>query len=437
MALGLADKNGMAAIGLAALVSALPMLPLFPDTMKTDFSSCYVKDFACFSEAHHMTPEKQAKMLDRRIGTYAADIPGDGSGFAVGGKKLVRLFVDISSNCIAKLFFEDESGSFVSSDCFLSGRLSDTSIYWGHPERGVSAKYGVMRDMMPLLISPHGRQMPLMLKRVEGRMDAREIRLEETVHPMHAICDNAGGDIFAKVCEDAAGAEESRRCAPGGEAPATNRMVACYEERSCFRAESGTWVCTGKPNRRRFHVLMSSGGYHTFVDDGNCDFTIEPYYKSAWWDEFRNTFPCGDGCYYKVSGDTIAVTSTCFGDLSILDSMIISPRLCQKTQMGDRLTADRYIEAKVDELTREPEKFFTRRVCERIANVPENGELRRKLSSAYLDFMQGKRPWPEAADQLRQGSRPGSCSVRTDENGWISGMLVKPLGSHDGSERIR
>ena len=329
-----------------------------------------------------MTPEKQGKLLARRIGTYEVDIAGCDSGFSFPGKRLVRLFVDISSNCTAKLFFEDDSGKYVSRAEFMSGKLSDTSIYWGHPEHGVSAKYGVMRDMMPLLISPHQRQIPLMLKRVAGRMDVKDIRLEPSIGSSFTSSSDAT-DIFSRVCENVSDADESRRLAANIGIAATNRMVACYEEQSRWKAKGGMWMCADKPNVRRYCVLMNYGGYRTLVEDGNGGYRFEPYYLFSWWEEFRNTFPCDNIHFYLVSGDALIQTDTFFGTLSELDAMILTPRLLQKTVGIDGLTEDKRIEGRVDQLMRHPEEFFTRRVWTRVPDVPKNAELRRKLSEAF------------------------------------------------------
>ena len=383
-----ARKNAVLIV-MSALMLGLSLRPLFPDSMAQDFSSCYVNDFSCFSSAHRMTPEKQGKLLGRRIGTYGVDVSGDDIGFSFPGRRLVRLLVNISSNCTARLFFEDGDGNYVSRADFMAGRLSDTSIYWGHPEHGVAARYGIMGDLMPLLISPHQRQIPLVLKRADARIDAQSIRQEPSVDALFAS-NHGAADIFSRVCESDSDADALRQVSSGKSEPGGLKMVACFEERRRCKAKRGAWVCAGKSDERRYCVLMNNGGYHTIVEKGNGGYRFEPYHTFSWWNEFRNLFPCDDTHFYLVADDTMIETITHFGTLAYLDGMILTPRLAQKMTDKDGLPLDKRIEESVDRLIRRPEEFFTRLIWTRVADIPRNEELRRRLYSTYQDFMEGK-----------------------------------------------
>lgn len=377
-----------ALINMAALTLALCSGSLFADTMASDFFSVYVQDFSSFSCAHGMTPEKQHKLLERRIGTYETDISECDSGFSLPGKKLVRLFVDISSNCTAKLFFEDDSGNYVTRADFLSGKLSDTSIYWGHPEHGVAAIYGIMGDTMPMLVSPHQRQLPLILKRIDARIDASNVRQEPSVSALFASNRDAI-DIFSRVCENDSDAEAMRQESFGMDKPGELKMVACYEERDRYNSKRGTWVCAGRSEARRYRVLMNDGGDHIIVQQDNCGYRFEPCYTFPWCNEFRSVFPCDRIEFYLVNDDTLIETKTCFQYLRDLDGCILRPRLYQKMQGLNGLPLDKWIEGTIDELTRNPERFFTRRIWTRVANTPKNNELRHKLYSTYVAFFNG------------------------------------------------
>ena len=301
----------------------------------------------------------------------------------------MRLFVDISSNGTARLFFEDASGNFVTHAEYLSGKLSDTSIFWGHPKHGVAAKYGIMGDLMPLLISPHRHQTPLMLKRVDASIDVQSIRQEPSVNSLFAF-NHAATDIFSRVCENDSDADAARQVSSGKSEPGGLKMVACYEEQGRCMAKRGAWVCAGISDVRRYCVLMNNGGYHTIVWSNNGGYRFEPYYSFPWWDEFRSVFPCDGSEFYLVSGDTLIETTTCFQYLANMDGLILRPRLYQKMQGVNGLSLDKWIERKIDELTRSPDKFFTRRIWTRVANIPENVELRRELYNTYIDFINGK-----------------------------------------------
>ena len=363
------------------LIIAFILAPcrLVADTMKEDFGSTVVADFSSASGTCHMTPVKQGKLLARRIGTYAVALPERDCGFPLFREPLKQLFVSVSSNGTAKLFFEDRCGNYVSCADFLSGKLSDTSMYWGAPDNGVAAEYGVMRDMMPLLISPRQRQVALMLRRIEGDVDIGKIHLESSIWLFAESC-NDTDDVYSRVSENTSDADEVRRWTAVREVPATNRIVGCYKERHLYKCISGTWVDGEKPHRQRYHVLMNTGRYCLVEDDGNGVFRLEPYYTFPWWMEFSNARVCGRSTFYRVRHNELVVVDTRFGTLGFVDDMMLRPAFYQKAPGTGGLSLGAAVEKQVGELVCRPDMFFTKRVCTRIVSAPGNSELLRKLS---------------------------------------------------------
>lgn len=112
----------------------LVMLPLQVVACREDgdFHYYYVRDFRFFEPVRRVTQITQEKMFARRRGTYVADLGEDAERWRVRlGKNVRRLFIDVSTNKIARVFFECADGEYVTCSEFLKGRMSDTCFFWG------------------------------------------------------------------------------------------------------------------------------------------------------------------------------------------------------------------------------------------------------------------------------------------------------------------
>ncbi|MBQ9431271.1 MAG: hypothetical protein IJU44_06940 [Kiritimatiellae bacterium] len=347
---------------------------------ENDFSYKYVSDFKYPSYYHRVSPEKQKMLADRRRGVYAVELRDMDSWFTLPGGFPKRLLVDVTTEGTARMCFEDYDGQIVSCRELLNGKLSDESIYWGDTGHGVSARYGIIRDVMPMLISPHKRQITLVLKRQDKCAELQNVRLLPTIWQLCSINDEAE-DIFSRVCEEDDDAVTARACAKSGTCPVPCKMVACYVTgMGCHDADKKECTVDLRP---RYIVLKNNGGFYRIVGNKDDAFSNEFYLLFEWWREFNSAVHCDDtDIFYAVRRDSIARVLIPFSLSRCLDQMIITPEYFKQIHGKGMPSQDKLVGDKIDVLLREPGKMFSKTEYVRIQNTPQNKELRHRLDAA-------------------------------------------------------
>ena len=358
---------------------------------KNDFLSCYVADFARPSERRHVTSARQREMLERRRGTYVADL-GEVSGRVSSqlGKEVRRFFVDIADDKRAKLVFECADGEHVSSKAFLAGRMSDLSFRWDSPGSGVVAWYGVLGDCLPIIFCPRTHPMKFVMKRWNGTLDLQKLRIAASLgSPFEGKA--RAEDVFNLVCETekhASGCRLRAKSQPHFGECATNlehEIVACYCTENVPAASVSLY---GRPHstdalQYRYWVLQADGGISLVYGDGKNRFRWRPGFEYPWWEEFDG-MPYGVySTLYDVHRDEIAVITSPYALSMEIDRRIVSPRSFERkeTELGGKTLGQRLDETLAWHCEN-PERILSVRVYRRIKNIDKNGELRRKLKDA-------------------------------------------------------
>lgn len=357
-----------------ALMVILVFTNLPGDTEK-DFTFRYVRDFAKVSEHPRMTFRKQHALAKMRVGTYMTFLHDEANEFMIPTGCPKRLFVSVTTNDLVMLFFEDSEGRLVSRHDFLEGKISDESFYWGHPMHGVAARYGILRDTMLLLISPRWRQIALVLKRQNVRTG--EIKKLADIKCL-AEMDCGTADIFSMICETEVEAAEARLLASTGGRPSAVRTVAFYAE----DANIGSAHCRVHERVDRSHefmVMRNDGEFRRIMTCVDGTMKSQPYLLFAWWNEFDGTAPCQTGLFYAVRRNSISTVGTAFEISRHFDQMVIMPSFYQRNP--EKIC---FLEDCVKRLLDEPMKLFWKKRYIRIANEPENMELRAKLDNIFL-----------------------------------------------------
>ena len=372
-----------------AMVFALLALQVVADN-KNDFLSHYVVDFSRTSEHRHVTSARQKEMLQRRRGTYVADL-GELSERLCSplGKEVRRFIVDIADDGRAKLVFECADGEYVSSRAFLTGQMSDLSFRWESPLRAVVAWYGVQGDCLPIVFSPRTQPAIFVMKRQKVTLDLQKIRIVASM-TLPSEGEMRADDVFGLVCETEGFARSCRLRAKKerhpGECPTAidDEIVACYgTEKLAARVSLYGRPRSTKELHCRYWVLQADGRISLVDGDGKDRFKLRPHFEFPWWEEF-NGMPYGEySTLYDVRRDEIAVIQCPFVLSMEVDRRIVSPRLFERkeAEFGQKTLGER-LEEVLAWQSECPDRIFPVQMYRRIKNTDENRALRRKLKNA-------------------------------------------------------
>lgn len=370
--------------GVFFLLVLLVGSPLFvlSDNLNRDFTYRYVPDFTKPSEVHRVTHEVQEKMAERRRGIYVSssqELLGWLS--AQLGKKVRRFFIDIACDNRVKLVLECDDGEYVSSRDFLEGRMSDTSFYWGPPDRGVAARYGVLQDYLPVAFCPQKRPETFVMKKWSGTLDVGKVRLVPSLIRFCEGCEQ-GEDLFNLVCETESAARLARKRSLDEESAI---VVAYYVRELNRKAERNSEkVQAGNESPARYWVLTSTGTFWIFQSDVSSRFQWMPYLSCAWWSEFEGNVGVlgGNVLLHDVRRDEIIVIDTVFGLSQSLDSRIITPGYFRHKIPGKVETLGEQLDRSIARELRKPEEMFLKSRYRRLKDTPENKQLRDGLVQA-------------------------------------------------------
>lgn len=321
-------------------------------------------------------------MFKRRAGVYCTTLQSDTVPF-FRAKGLRKLYVDVASTNRVAMFFEDSSGQMLSCDELMQGKFMAECFYWGPPKDGVAAWYGIVNEVLTLVVSPHGAFSCFVLKRTSKEFDEQSIRLVQTSGDsgfqgipspdrrrqtvIRKVC---SGECCAKAVED--GLTE-HRCAHG----AGDKTAACYVLSSGIKKIRGIsgWDVGGWTD---LYLLFKYDGRLTFIlgKDGN-DF-------SMWWPEEDDWTECFSGkrpnVAWRVSHDVIVQNSVYFGPSSSIDDYLLYPPDYKWGGMH-RMNPKPELDRSAEEYCSDGYQKFEQRVFVRLEASDSNAELVRKLEA--------------------------------------------------------
>lgn len=363
----------------------LVMLPLQVVACREDgdFHYYYVRDFRFFEPVRRVTQITQEKMFARRRGTYVADLGEDAERWRVRlGKNVRRLFIDVSTNKIARVFFECADGEYVTCSEFLKGRMSDTCFFWGDAGNGIAARYGVLGEYLPVAFSYRTHPKVHVLKRLSGSFDTRNVGVVPHLIPLCGDCVSSN-DVFSLVCETESAARITRLRARREDFSEDSEYVAYYVRERPHRLDRASVTSRDASLPEHYWVLTTTGTFWTFDGDGVSRFRRCPYLRFAWWEEFEGTIPpIGNILLHDVSRDKIIEIDTVFGLSQSLDARIVQPGYFRARFHDSDLTIGEKLDQTIASETKKPEEMFLKSTYRRLKDVDEDKNVKKGLADA-------------------------------------------------------
>lgn len=332
-------------------------------------------------------------MFERRKGTYV-NVPEDDlrSLPFVKGICPRRSYIKIADPDHVSLFFEDTGGRRVSCRAFMRGTLTDCCFFWGDPDCGVLAWYGVADNTMAVLVSPGSKVIPLHYIRVEDPETAGEITIEmvEDQDLLTGISDS-DTDPVDVIGTDADWRKAAKRIQKEG--------LASPFAQNAQRLNAAYYVMALGTRQINWLTNWHGGGWtHLYMRlsaDGELRYVLAENGKrfeqwgigdpeKPWWDYLRPGSDRYANTTWILTEDTLTericyvmvLSSRIDGCISASESASISDKMQQ------------YFEKLLEPLTPSPNRWFSTRVFKRLDPLPGNERLRRSIDDA---------PWVGAA----------------------------------------
>ncbi len=331
--------------------------------------------------------EMRMAMFNRRKGLYVNTPEDDPRALPfIKGIRPVRSYIEIKEPDHVSLFFEDAAGKLVSCRKLMRGMLTDCCLYWGDPECGVLAWYGVVENAMAVLVSPGVKAIPLHYVRTEALKGDRKVSFVDDGELLAGIS-GVGKDPIDAVYKEVEERVLAKRLRTMDFA-ARGERIGTHQKTVYYVMELGTrqinWL-TNWNGGGWTHLYMRLG------DDGVMRYVLAADGKrfeqwgigdpeKEWWDWLRpgrDRYRYTDGTWI-LSDDTITelFSPVMLVSLRMDDCITVS----ESASVNDKMK--RHFANLMESVIPHPKRWFSTKVFKRLNPTPENGELRRSIDDA-------------------------------------------------------